>query len=580
MTIQNALSQQLQIYARMSKFTDEVISKVMARQEATATVPDGTKLYWKTPEDNKRIADYELHRDLYFNDHEALQPKWLPDGRTEYKKYNYCRMVSDTYADIIAGKGSEISTGHNLADKWLKDQQIADKFHTWLITSSYAGMFGLQVVADDEGVELLLVEPQMLFPVFDASGEDYESISKKFAVDPKEVYDPTMRWQWDRTNYEEGVNQIIFEEQHYKDHIKYWLYVTEGDEIKELLPPAWYDPTLPALIDGFSQVETGMDDFMLMIIPNRLVSKRFISDYVDILSFQSSINARGTQIHRILNIHANPKLLLPESMMQHDPQTGKVVARGLRDEVLYISPEDNHIMKPEYLTWAAELEAAYKEQQEDINAICTFSRVSSSLITRSDTQYPEAAVTYRMRLTPTINASAPKKRSFIKNVTRILYIYLLKLQEVGTFEAASTEGVDPSAPIMNNAMNKQVPNEVDQPVLNSMTFKREEINITMKAALPQDDKFLVERVGTGVQTASRKRVLSDVDGMNEDQIAEELAAIEEDTQSDNEALGSTMDGLGYQLPAKPDGEIGAGGLNIGDSPGRERLTAGIGSNLG
>lgn len=570
--IQNILAAQLRIAARLSKFTDEVLQEMRLRNEGSTIVPDASKLYWRTNEDQERIARYEENKNLYFLKHDFMKPTWLPPGRTFYKPHNYCRFITNSFADIIAGNGSTIQTNNAIVDKWLKDRQISDKFYNWLLMCSMMGLIGVQVVVDEEGVDLLLIEPQMLYPVFDDSGEDYVSISKKYEVKVDEVIDPTFRWDFKhKYKGEDKKYQIIFEEQHFKGEIYYFLYVVEGNEIREMLPPSWYDPSLPPLVKGFSKVVTGVDDFMLMIVPNILTCREYVSDYDDVRPFQKSINARATQINRILNIHANPKLMVPDSMQQVDPTTGQTIQRALRDEVLYISADENQVMEPKYLTWDAQLEGAYKELKLDQDAICTFSSISAALLVREGTQYPEAAAAYKLRLTSTINASKRKKNWFTKFAIRILYVYLTKLKEKGLFKVPQTEGIDTSGPDKDDPT---MPTLGVQNAIDVMEIKREDITIRMHPALPQDERFMVERVGTGVATVSRERVLFEVDGMSEAEAQEEIRKIEKDEKSSNESFGSIAGGLSYGGGFNGSNDSG---LGIGDAVGKERTSISVSS---
>lgn len=570
--LRNAYEANIRAAVRRSEFTQEVINKMAQRNDyarsLSASFDDPDEGYrWRTPEQVAQQVLFRKYRDLFFNEQEEwLKPDWLKEGKSRYKRTNYCRFVTNTYADLMVGGGAEIKTEYKVIDDYIEDEASIPMYvYKWVTMISALGCIGLQVVADNQGVDIMEVMPDILYPEFDEGGHDYKSISKKYFIDQNKVKDPSGRWQWTK-EHDNKCDGIVFEECHYRGYINYYLYVVKDDFIIEMLPPNWYDAALPPLDpeSGLCQVETGVSDFMLMIIPNVLIMKKYISDYDDIIDHQSSLNARNTQIARVLNIHADPKLMLPTTMQQSDPFTGKVTVRGLRDEVLFIDPEDNAVFVPQYLTWQAQLEEAYKEADRDIDAILTMSQISAALVVRQDTgaTFPESAVAYKMKLTPTLNRIKVKQGDFKKYLKRLLAVFINKLLEKGEFDQTPDVG--------DISQAEGAISETRDSLSVNTRIKPRDIDIEMLPAIPQDERFLVERAG-GLQTASVERILKEVDGMSDRKLKEELAAIKRDEETSMEAFGSETDGLKFgDIETVP--ETQDGGLN---APPTGRQTAGL-----
>ncbi len=571
--------QRLRIALRQTEMTREVVNRVgkrnaFVRQEFSdfsESEKGGAKdkLLWRTEEDSVRQDRLRKYGDIHANDSEKhLRPDWLPSGKVEYKRYNLARFITTTYADIMCGGGVEIKTGNDVADDYISQEApISDYFYKWQKYVSIYGFIGLQVVQDKDGVDIIKVMPDILYVQWkDGSDDDYEWIAKKTRIDPAEVKDPGGSWDFEDQSKRSDIDGVVFEERHYRGRIEYYLYAVKEDEIVQMLPPQWYDKDLPPLDEqGKSFVGTNINEFMLFIIPNIVFNRSFVSDYEDILDQMASINVRMTQIARVLNIHADPKLMLPESYRAKDPYTGEIVVRAARDEVLFISPEDAD-NKPEYLTWSSQLEHAYAEIEQDINAVCTVAKISPSLLVKRELNFPESAVAYKLRLTPTINHVARKRVDFKTALQRVLWVFLQKLEKTGAFRTpeADIQEVD-----QDSGFNARSMDHKDSTIDSVCLIKSpKQIQIRFIPALPQDERLAVERATNDPPTYSLERLLVDVDGMSEDEARKEMAKIRVYAQMKDEMTassegfgfgGDTFDGMGQpgnpQSSAINDGEF-------------------------
>lgn len=532
-----------------TEFTQKVVERIGQRNKYARGFLKGQgddgeeeKVFWRGPEDHKRFAKYSLHADLYINNQEEhLAPEWMPSGKTKYKRYNLCRFLTDLYTQLMMGSGVEIHTEFKTVDDHLNDDlEIGDKFDHWAKMVSVKGMIGVQVVSDDRGVDVVMVQPELVFAEFEEGSEDdYKWVAKKFHVDPHALNVPKEVWEFNRDR-EAGDEDdgVVFEERHYRGRIEYFLYTVKEDEITELLLPEWYNEDLPPLDeDGLCSIDTGIDEFMLLAIPNVIFNNEFISDYEDITDLQRDINSRITHINRILNVHANPKLMLPESFMGKDPYTGEPIMRGLRDEVLFIAEEDKD-NRPEYLTWNSQIEAGFDEIDSDVNMFCTVTGVSPSLIVRKDTTFPEAASAYKLRLTPTLAKTKFKTGFFKRYLRRILWVLVQKLTTTNTFSQTSLDQkvAEDKTPDQAPSLEMHDASGVEPEAMRILSMDAKKIEIRFEAALPQDDRLLVERTGTDPPTASIDRVLREVDGMSDAQVAEEKVRLAEAARLKDEQM--------------------------------------------
>lgn len=574
-----------------SSFTQKIIQRI-AEYDAYARQllefgddsvgVDKSRVRWRTPRDNVRFRMYQKWHDLYLNEQEKwLCPDWLPTGKRFYKRYNFCRFVTQVFTDLLLGGGVEIHVGNSAVDNYINNVMcLPDYFYDWAQKASVFGFCPLQIVCDGNGVDIISVDPSHIFWKWrDCTDDELDWVAKKTFISLDKL----------KTNREIDldvggrytVTGGVFEERHYIGYIEYYFYLVDGDYIVKVLDPRCYIKGLPELNeDGICLFETGVNEFMLQLIPNTVFMREFYSDYRDIEDLQRSINLRATQRGRILNIHADPKLMVPDTMQQRDPYTGELVVRSLRDEVIFLEPGDN-FFKPEYLTWNAQLDAVERELDFDLRMLCTLAEISPTLIVNTDTTFPESAAAYKMKLTPTLNKVKRKERDFTKWMKRFLWVYIKKLYEENVFSMVSDTAIDSGNNIKTSADKNSV---VDISVGEFLRYiKPSDIHLRFYPSLPQDERVLLERLG-GLQSVSRHRVMKEVDGMSERQIESELELIREDQhQKDEVVYGSSGDGNMAPINTNPltnDNPTKADILNSLNEPNSALMDIGVAPDVG
>ena len=170
------------------------------------------------------------------------------------------------------------------------------------------------------------------------------------------------------------------------------------------------------------ETETGVQDPLVVHVPNfRHGSLYFgMSDYEDVCTLFDALNNRLSKIDRILDHHADPKLVgVP----------GLADARGTVDvsKLAYIEA-DSEIFKylPRYITWDGQLEAAYRELERLVLFICQVTETSPAALGLNDGSGGgvESGVALRLRYLTTEHKTNRKKRYFDRGLKKLLKVAL------------------------------------------------------------------------------------------------------------------------------------------------------------
>ncbi len=120
------------------------------------------------------------------------------------------------------------------------------------------------------------------------------------------------------------------------------------------------------------ETRTGIDRNTITYIPNLLVRDFPVSDYDGLVELQDTLNAKETQIARVLAKHSDPKLAAPQSSV--NAATGTLPA----NHDVYFFRDKSEI--PQYLTWNAELASAIGERDQCRSAMLLLSQTSPLLL--------------------------------------------------------------------------------------------------------------------------------------------------------------------------------------------------------
>ena len=140
-----------------------------------------------------------------------------------------------------------------------------------------------------------------------------------------------------------------------------WLLDEDGTTIQRRVNLNLF----PEYKDLEEMQETNYPGLLFTFVPNWRLEDMFwgISDYYDMDSIFDELNNRVSRISRVLDKHESPRLILPPGIMKLDESTGRWYIEKEDFEALEISGNDETVRGdlPRYLTWDAELEAAFKQ---------------------------------------------------------------------------------------------------------------------------------------------------------------------------------------------------------------------------
>jgi hypothetical protein len=272
-----------------------------------------------------------------------------------------------------------------------------------------------------------------------------------------------------------------------------------------------------ALIGIERTVQTGMNDFAVMQIPNIITSDRVhgFDDYSDVDSIISELLVRVAQISRVLDKHASPSVQGPAGALERDPQTGEWKLKMGN----YFPREDENDVPVEYVTWDGQLDAAFKQIEKLINFLAVISEMGTALFDNGEKSGEDASSkALRMRY-----------MSLLSKVKRLTMRYTPVL--VRAIKAASQFG----GPDIVNLVN-------------------ESISIVWQDGLPNDEleraQIAQTRTG-GKATMSVVSAIQQLDGKDRKQADQEYERILEEES----AAGPTVPAISENDTSEPEADM-------------------------
>lgn len=171
------------------------------------------------------------------------------------------------------------------------------------------------------------------------------------------------------------------------NHIIFWVSGTDNKELNmHIHSKGSYDKRRYVLHSkGYTKdrigrliesevINTGLSDFAIVPFSNLTTSDSIygISDYEDVDSIIAELEVRVGQVSKILDKHADPSVVIPESSVEIDPDTGEA---KIRLGNAFIIDKDSPI--PSYMTFDGELEAAFKQIELLLNQLAVISELGT-----------------------------------------------------------------------------------------------------------------------------------------------------------------------------------------------------------
>lgn len=177
-----------------------------------------------------------------------------------------------------------------------------------------------------------------------------------------------------------------------------WQLDSKGRKLKQLAMEEWVkplgQPLPPGAVVPAPLTTTGIDRNTITYCFNELCEGKPISRIDGLIDLQDALNAKETQLDRVLALHADPKMWFHRSAADNQGNVRASQSAFFGDDKLQDMPA--------YITWDAQLEAASKSKQEVLSLMLIMAEISPSLLGLQEGAAPEAARKLRLEATNTL----------------------------------------------------------------------------------------------------------------------------------------------------------------------------------
>ena len=163
------------------------------------------------------------------------------------------------------------------------------------------------------------------------------------------------------------------------------------------------DPSPPGPLVSLSPLTlTRIPHNTITWIPNLLIRGRAVSDYDGAVELQDALNAKNSQVGRVLLKHSDPRLAFPEELFD---EQGNVRS----DHEVFAFHDPRRL--PQYITWNAELQHAMADRAFILNQLLVRTETSPALLGLKEGAAPEAYKKVRLESFNSM-AKAARKAAF------------------------------------------------------------------------------------------------------------------------------------------------------------------------
>jgi len=318
--------------------------------------------YFPPKNERSRIADYKRNEKIFLGDHfdafTMRSTEFAKDySRLKYVVCNFGGLLSKLSADMLFQEFPVFTLGKEGDNAWLDEVMRDNKFKTQAYESalegSYRGDAVFRLRSENEHLIIEDINPSCYFPKVNENN---------LRAEPEYI---DLAWVVSLGSEKKG----LYQERHYKGRIENSLYqLDNNNEIVSKLPfNQFYQDTLEV-------VETGVDEFLVVHIPNYKINSRYfgINDYYDLMSLFFAINNRVTKIDNILDKHGDPILAVPDGFLDEE---GKIKREAFG--IVEVDTNEKQMI-PQYIVWDAKLDSAFKEIEKLVEFLFMFSETSPS----------------------------------------------------------------------------------------------------------------------------------------------------------------------------------------------------------
>lgn len=346
------------------------------------------------PEHKARWERLRQARMLFEGKHRRY---YLEEGRTQfdypeadingkvfkpYHTYNLLRLVSVKTADLLFGAKVRLTApGQRQTaelDALVRRSMLHSRLHSAVVAASWSGGSFLEAIIWQDEPYIVAPSPDEVYPLG--------------PVLPNGQYERYLRYATANVGTKEQPLMLVLESEYQPGRIIRRLFEADlhGDKKREVKLSEW-----PEFRTNAPPPEEllGIPDNPITYLPNEVGGVAEVSDYDGLIGQQDNTNAKIAQLARIIAMHADPKLAMPEA------DAGEGGAVPARHNLYFFRSKEE---APFYIVWQAQIEGAQADLRNAINALCTASEMSQVLLGIKEGAAPDAARKLRLEATNTL----------------------------------------------------------------------------------------------------------------------------------------------------------------------------------
>jgi hypothetical protein len=344
------------------------------------------------------------HRE-YFLDEQRTQfdfPRVRAGDRTVqmYLTCNVLGLISLKGADLLFGQEPLLTADNPAQQEALSRLTERSGLHSLLyaaaVDASYEAECFVESVVQDGEVYLRQAPADEIFPI----GE----------VEPDGQHAGYVRYRVANAGTEESPIHLLLEVLYLPGRIERRCYQLDDEgHRREVGLEAWPQNELKSQNSNFkSEISntglvpltlTGIAQPTITWIPNQLVRGCPVSDYDGAIELQDALNAKNSQVGRVLLKHSDPRMAFPEEAFD---EKGNIRV----DHEVFAFSDPQKI--PQYITWNAELAHAMADRAFVLNQLLVRTETSPVLLGLKDGSAPDAYRKVRLESFNSLTKAARK----------------------------------------------------------------------------------------------------------------------------------------------------------------------------
>lgn len=453
----------------------------------------------------------------------ALRKGWhrkvfLDEGRTQfdfpemqvqnvkcrpYITFNVLKLITSTITDLLLGEEPMLRLDAELGADWqdtLDELRNRTNLHSVIYdvvkSASWAGEGFAQVIRWDGQVYVQDLRPDDLFPIGPRLPDGQHAAYRRYATATLAA-DPATQDMTLPPEKRPATRTLLLETTYRPGTITRECFELSGTRKVGKVDLAQWPTKTPDGQTLPAEEATGIAWNTVIWLPNELDEGEPTSDYDGLIELQDELNAKQTQIARVIAKHSDPAVIADERMFDRNGAlqvAGKVFAKR----------EGSTGEKPlEYVTWNADLANAIEDRDFTLNGLCIAAELPQGLLGLERGAAPDSARKLRLQATKAL-ARMKRKAVFVKPFMRTVIDTALMLEAAGTRTVIALGGL--SAVELRDGLPVD---ELDQAqVISTLTGNKPTMSIERGVRMQIPDEAAAEEEIATLQEEARRDVPS------------------------------------------------------------------------